>query len=70
MSYEKSQLIGKDSDASKDWGEEEKVATEDQMVGQHYRLNGHEFEQSLGDSEGQGRLVYCRLWGHKESDTT
>ena len=58
------------TDAGKDWGEEEKVAIEDQMVGQHYRLNGHEFKQTLGDSEGQGSLVCWRLWGQKESDTT
>ena len=40
------------------------------MVGWHYRLNGHEFEQAPGDSEGQGSLVFCSAWGHKESDTT
>ena len=40
------------------------------MVGQHYRLNGHEFEQSLGDSEGQGSLVCCSSWDCKESDMT
>ena len=44
--------------------------TEDQMVGWHHRLNGHEFEQTPGDSEGQGSLVYCRPWGRKESDMT
>ena len=44
--------------------------TEDEMVGQHHRLNGHEFEQALGDGEGQGSLVCCSPWGHKESDTT
>ena len=44
--------------------------TEDEMVGWHYRLNGHEFQQNLGDSEGQGSLVYCRSWGHKESEMT
>ena len=43
--------------------------TEDAMVGWHHRLNGHEFEQALGDS-GQGRLVCCSSWGHKESDRT
>ena len=53
----KSQLIGKDHDPGKDWGQEEKGATEDEMVGWHHRLNGHEFEQTLGDSEGQGSLV-------------
>ena len=44
--------------------------TEEEMVGCHHQLNGHEFEQTLGDSEGQGTLVYCIPWGHKESDTT
>ena len=44
--------------------------TGDEMVGWHHRLNGHEFEQTLGDSEGQGSLVCCSPWGHKESDTT
>ena len=44
--------------------------TEDEMVGWHQRLNGHEFEQTLGDGEGQGSLVCCSPWGHKESDTT
>ena len=43
---------------------------ENEMVGWHHRLNGHEFEQALGDGEGQGGLVCCRSWGHKESDTT
>ena len=50
----KSQLIGKDLDAGKYSGQEEKGTTEDEMVGWHYRLNGHEFEQALGDGEGQG----------------
>ena len=44
--------------------------TEDEMVGWHYRLNGHEFEQALGDGEGQGSLACCCRWGHKESDST
>ena len=48
----------------------EEGRTEDEMVGWHHRLNGHEFEQALGDSEGQGSLACCRPWGHKESDTT
>ena len=52
----KSRLIGKDPDAGKDWGQEEKGATEDEMVGWHHWLSGHEFEQTLGDSEGQGSL--------------
>ena len=47
----------KDPDAGKDWGQEEKGMTEDEMVGWHHRFNGHEFEQTLGDSEGQGSLV-------------
>ena len=44
--------------------------TEDEMVGLHHQLNGHEFEQTPGDSEGQGSLACCSPWGHKESDTT
>ena len=64
-----SQLIGKDPDAGKDWGQEEKGATDKEMVGWHHQLNGHEFEQTLGDSEGQGGLVCCSSWGHKESET-
>ena len=65
----KSQLIGKDPDAGKDWRPEEKGTTED-MVGWHHRLNGHEFEQTQGYSEGQRSLVCCSPWGHKGSDTT
>ena len=58
-----------DSFAGKDrW--EEKGTTEDEMVGWHHRLNGHEFEQALGDSGGQRSVVCCSPWGHKESDTT
>ena len=60
----------KDPDAGKDGGQEEKGATEDETVGWHHRLNGHEFEQTHGDSEGQGSLACCSPWGHKESDTT
>ena len=63
-------LIGKDPDAGKDWRQEEKGSTEDEMVGWHHWLNGHEFEQTPGDSEGQGSLVCCSPWVHKESDTT
>ena len=55
----KSPLIGKDPDAGKDWGKEEKGETENEMVGCHHQLNGYEFEQTLGDSEGQGSLVCC-----------
>ena len=61
---------GKDPDAEKDWGQEEKGVTEDKMVVQYHRLNGHEFEQTQGDSEGQGSLVCCSSQGHKKSDTT
>ena len=54
----------------KDCRKEEKGTTEDEMVGWHHRLDGHEFEQALGDGEGQGRLLCCSPWGHKESDMT
>ena len=57
-------------DAGKDWGQEEKGTTEDEMVGWHLWLNGHEFEQAPGVGEGQGSLVCFRPWGHKELDTT
>ena len=66
----KSQLIGKDPDAGKDWGQEEKGVTEDEMVRWHHQLTGHKFEQTTGDSEGQGSLACCILWGHKDSDPT
>ena len=66
----KSQLVGKYPDARKDWGLEEKGMTEDEMVGWHHRLNGHESEQIPGDSEGQGSLACCSPWGHRESDMT
>ena len=65
----KNWLTGKDSDAGQDW-RQEKGTTEDKMVGWHHRLNGHEFEQALGDGEGQGSLACCSSWGHKESDMT
>ena len=65
----KNRLIGKDPDTGKDW-RQEKGMTEDEMVGWHHWLSGHEFEQALGDAEGQGSLVHCSPWGHKESDTT
>ena len=58
-------LTGKDPDAGKDWGQEEKGATEDKMVGWHHQLNGHEFEQAPGDREGQGSLECCSPWGRK-----
>ena len=66
----KSWLIAKGPDAGKDWGQEEKGATEDKMVGWHHQLHKHEFEQTLGHSEGQGRLAYYSPWAHKELDTT
>ena len=62
----KSQLIWKDPDARKDWGQEEKETTEDEMVGWHHRLSGHEFEQTPENSEGQGSLTCCRPWGGKD----
>ena len=62
--------LEKDPDAGKDWRQEEKGATEDEMVGWHHWLNGHEFEQILGDGEGQEKLVCCSPWGCKGSDTT
>ena len=64
----KSHLIGKVPDSGKDW-RQEKGATEDGMVGWHHRLNGHEFEQTVGDSEGQESLACCSSWGCKELDT-
>ena len=66
----KSWLIWKDPDPGKDWEQEKKGKTEDEMIGWHHWLNGHEFEQTRGDSEGQGSLVCCSSWGCKESDTT
>ena len=64
----KSQLIGKDPDAGKDWGHEEKRMTEDEMVGWYHQLSGHESEQALGDGKGQRSLACCGPWGCKESD--
>ena len=61
-------LIGKDLITRKDWRQEEKGMTEDEMVGWHHWLNGHEFEQTLGDGERQGSLACCSPWGYKESD--
>ena len=65
----KSRLIEKDLDAGKDSRQKEKRATENEMVGWHHRLNGHEFEQAPGDGEGLGSLACCSPWGRKESDT-
>ena len=58
------------TDPGKDWGQEENGVTEDEMVGWNHQLNGHGFEQTLGDSEGQGSLVCCISWGHKGWDMT
>ena len=58
------------TDAERDWGQEEKEMTEDEMAGWHHWLNGHEFELTLGVGDGQGGLACCSPWGHKESDTT
>ena len=66
----KSWLIRKDPDAGKDWRQEEKRTTEDEIVGWHNQLNGHEFEQAPGDGDGRGSLACCSPWGCKESDTT
>ena len=66
----KNWLIWKDPDAGKDWGQEEKGMTVDEMVGWHHWLNGHEFEQALEVGDGQGSLVCCSPWGRKESDMT
>ena len=63
-------FLWKDPDAGKYWRQEEKGTTEDEMVGWHHRLNGREFEQTLGDGEGQGSLECCSPWGCKESDKT
>ena len=63
-------LIGKDSDAGRDWGQEEKGTTEDEMAGWHHQLDGREFEWTPGVGDGQGGLARCSSWGRKESDTT
>ena len=66
----KSWLFGKDSDAGRDWGQEEKGMTEDEMAGWHHWLNGHESGWTPGVGDGQGGLACCDSWGCKESDTT
>ena len=66
----KNWLTGKEPDAGKDWRQEEKGTTEDEMVGWCHQLNVHEFEQAPRVGDGQGRLVCCSLWGHKDSDMT
>ena len=66
----KNWLIGKDSDAGRDWGQEDKGMTEDEMVGWHHWLDRHEFEWALGVGDGQRGLACCNPQGHKESDMT
>ena len=66
----KNWLTGKDPDAGKDWRREEKGATQDEMVGWHHQLNGHEFEQAPGVGDGQRSLACCDSWGCKESEMT
>ena len=66
----KSQRIRKDPDAGKDWRQEKKGMTEDEMVGWHHWLNGHEFEWAQGDGDGQGSLMCCSPWGCKQLNTT
>ena len=68
--HAKSWVIGKDSAAGRDWGQEEKGTTEDEMAGWHHRLDGRESEWTPGDGDGQGGLACCDSWGRKESDTT
>ena len=63
-------LLRKDLDAGKDWRQEEKGMTEDEMVGWHHWLKGHEFEQAPGVGHGQGSLACCHPWDGKESDMT
>ena len=63
-------IIGKDSDAGRDWGQEEKGTTEDEMAGWHHRLDAREFGYTPGVGSGQGGLACCNSWGHKESDVT
>ena len=70
LSNAKNWHLGKVPDAEKDWRQEEKGTTEDEMVGWHYQLDGHVFEQALGVGDGQGSLACCSSRGHKQSDTT
>ena len=66
----KNRLIGKDPDAGKDWRQEEKETTEDEMVGWHHQVNGYESEQAPGVGDRHGTLECCSPWGHKELNTT
>ena len=63
-------LVGRNPDAGENWGRDDKGVTEDEVVGWHHWLSGHEFEHTCGDSDGQRSLTCCSLWGHKELDTT
>ena len=66
----KNWLLGKDPGVGKDWGQEQKGTTEEEMVGRHHRFNGHEFEQTLGVGDGQRNLACCSPWGQRELDMT
>ena len=68
--YAKSWLVGKDSDVGRDWGQEEKGMTKDEMAGWHHWLDGHEFGWTLEVGDGQGGLVCCNSWSCREADTT
>ena len=68
--HAKSWLFGKDPDAGRGWGQDEKGTTEDEMAGWHHQLDGHEFDWTPGVGDRQGGLVCCTSWGHKELDTT
>ena len=70
LSDAKNWLIWKDPDAGKDWRQDEKGTTEDEMAGWHHQLDGHEFEQALGVGDGQGSLACCSPWGCNDLDTT
>ena len=70
LPHGKGWVIGKDSDAGRDWGQEENGMTEDEMAGWHHWLNGRECGWTPGVGDGQGGLVCCNSWGRKESDTT
>ena len=67
---QRTELIVKDPDAGEDWRQEEKGTTEDEMVRWHHGLNRYEFQEALGNGEGQGSLMWCSPWGCKELDTT
>ena len=67
--HAKNWLIGKDPDAGRDWEQEEKGTTEDEMAGWHHQLDGHEYESTPGTGDGQGGLACCDSWGRQGSDT-